>query len=434
LLAFTAPLSALFFEVARMGSIGERFRPGLADPKELRMENSAQRLRSYITQHRREIIDFLANLIRLESPTVSPASQEAVFHMMAEPLRRIGYRTQLLPGKISGGQLYARPFERRQRQPCQLLLGHSDTVWPVGTLKEMPVEVNSRIMKGPGVYDMKAGLTQIIFALTALHDLNIRPALTPVVFISSDEEWGSEESLRKIRLLARRVNRVLIPEPSSGPEGKLKTARKGVAQFNIIIKGKAAHAGLEPDSGVSVVRELPHLIQELTELNEGGSGVTVNIGTVQAGSGPNIVPDRCELKIDVRVPSQQDAIRVETTIRNLRTVQEGATIRVEGGMERPPMERTPRNRVLWQMARSLAADLDIVLEEDYTGGGSDGNLTSPFTATLDGLGGVGGGAHARHEYVYLQKLLERTSLMALLLTAPAVPQSAVSSKVPATRT
>jgi glutamate carboxypeptidase len=415
--------SALFFEVARMGETRKRSQFGLADPKELRMESSAQMLRSYMTQHRQEMTDFLANLVRLESPTVTPSTQEAVFKMLAQTLRKIGYKTQLIPGKISGGQLYARPLNRRRKQLCQLLLGHSDTVWPVGTLKEMPLEVDSRTMKGPGVYDMKAGLTQIVFALTALHELNVRTPLTPVVFVSSDEEWGSQDSLRKIRLLARRVNRVLVPEPSSGPEGKLKTARKGVAMFTIIIKGRAVHAGLEPDSGVSTVEELPHLIQELTELNEGGSGVTVNIGMVQAGSRPNIVPDRCELTLDVRFPSQQDASRVEAAIRNLRTVQEGASIRVEGGTERPPLERTPRNRILWQMARAMAAELDIELEEDHTGGGSDGNLTSPFTATLDGLGGVGGGAHARHEYVCLDKLLERTALLALLLTAPPVPHS-----------
>jgi glutamate carboxypeptidase len=282
----------------------------------------------------------------------------------------------------------------------------------------MPVVVEGNVMKGPGVYDMKVGLAQIVYALKALHELDIRPELAPIVFITSDEETGSLDSRKEIESLARTVDRVFIPEPSTGPEGKIKTARKGVGAFTIIVKGKSAHAGVEPEKGISAVLELPALIESLQALNAPREGVTLNIGLLRAGTGTNIVPDRCEIGVDVRVPTQADAARIDEAIRNLTTRQPGTQLEIRGGIERPPMEKTPRNQALWKAARKLGRQLNLELEESYTGGGSDGNLTSPLTATLDGLGGVGGGAHARHEFIFLDKMLERTALLALLLTLP----------------
>jgi glutamate carboxypeptidase len=283
----------------------------------------------------------------------------------------------------------------------------------------MPVVIEDNRMSGPGVYDMKVGLTQIIFALQAVHDLGIELTHLPLVLITSDEELGSEESVRHIRRLARLVDRVFIPEPSAEPHGKLKTSRKGVGAYQLFLEGKAAHAGVEPEAGVSTVLELPALIEELQALNDPSAGITLNIGTVQAGERLNIVPAQCEIGIDVRVPTSADARHIDESIRQLKPVQDGIRLRIEGGVERPPMERTPRNEALWRLAQSAGRNLGLEIEGTSTGGGSDGNLTSPITATLDGLGGVGGGAHARHEHIFLDKMIERTALLTLLLTLPA---------------
>jgi glutamate carboxypeptidase len=266
---------------------------------------------------------------------------------------------------------------------------------------------------------MKAGLAQIIFALRTITSLALEPPLTPLVLITSDEELGSEDSRDLIQIVARRVCRVFVPEPSTGPEGLLKTSRKGIAQYSIEVEGKSAHAGVEPETGVSAILELSHVIQALHALNDPNRGTTVNVGIVQGGSRVNMVPDSGRAEIDVRVSTEEDGRAIDQAIRSIRPRVEGARIRVTGGPERPPLEATPKNRALFEQACRLAADAGIQLGESTTGGGSDGNLTSPLTATLDGLGGVGGGAHASHEHILIDRLIERTALLALLLMAPA---------------
>jgi glutamate carboxypeptidase len=282
----------------------------------------------------------------------------------------------------------------------------------------MPLTVDGDIIKGPGVYDMKVGLTQIVFALKALHDLEIATTLKPLVLITSDEELGSGESRERVESLAHLVNRVFITEPSTEPDGRIKTARKGIGAFTLIVTGKSAHAGVDPQNGVSAILELPAIIETLHGLNDPLREVTLNIGLVEAGTRLNVVPDRCEIGIDVRVPTSDDAARIDEAIRSLRTVQPGTEIQIQGGIERPPMERTPRNQALWKATQEIGRDMGLELEESYTGGGSDGNFTSAHTATLDGLGGVGGGAHAKHEFTRLDRMVERTALLALLLTLP----------------
>jgi len=385
------------------------------------MTTDADRLLEYMSECKTEMIDYLKELVLAESPSLCPETQGRVLSLIEEPLQHLGYETVRIPGKHSGGQLYARPNGSEEDHLSQLLLGHCDTVWPEGTVEEMPLVVDRNVMKGPGVYDMKVGLTQIVFALKALHDLEIEPQLKPVVLVTSDEEVGSTDSRAKIESLARIVNRVFITEPSTAPEGKIKTGRKGVGVFTIIIEGKSAHAGVEPEKGISAILELPEIIETLQALNNPQAGVTLNIGLVEAGTRTNIVPDRCEIGVDVRVPTSEDATRIDQSIRALRTLQPGTTIEIQGGIERSPMEKTPRNRALWQAAKKMGRHLGLELEESYTGGGSDGNLTSPFTATLDGLGGVGGGAHAKHEFILLDKMTERSALLALLLTLPPTP-------------
>jgi glutamate carboxypeptidase len=379
---------------------------------------TAQEVLGYLREQRRALVGLLERLALAESPSTEPGSQDKVLGILSGALIELGFAVRRLPGRRSGGHLYARPESRGRRAPAQLLLGHCDTVWPFGTLTEMPVEVKDGAITGPGVYDMKGGLAQMIFALRSLRALDLEPAVTPVVFVNSDEEVGSRESTRHIRRLARVAERAFVMEPSLGPSGKLKTARKGVGRFSVVVEGEAAHAGLDPGGGASAILELSYLIQALFALNDPARGITVNVGTIDGGLSPNVVAPASRAVVDVRVPTKEVAHRVEETILGLKPVTPGVTLRVEGGMGRPPMARTPRNRKLWETACRLGKELDLDLDEAMAGGGSGGSTTSLFTATLDGLGAVGDGAHARHEFVYVDRMVERCALLALLLMEP----------------
>jgi len=376
----------------------------------------AQEVLGYLREQRQVLVGFLERLALAESPSTEPGAQNEVLDILSEALIEIGYAVWRLPGRWSGGHIYARPEGRRAH--AQLLLGHCDTVWPLGTLDEMPVEVRNDVVKGPGVYDMKGGLAQIIFALRAMRDLGLKLTVTPIVFVNSDEEVGSKESTRHIRRLARAVERVFVMEPSLGPSGKLKTARKGVGRFEITVTGEAAHAGLDPEEGASAILELSYLIQALFAINDPARGTTVNVGTIDGGLRPNVIAPESSAIVDVRVSTQEDALHVEETILSLKPVTPGVTLRVEGGLGRPPMERTSRNRRLWETARGLGKELGLDLREGIAGGGSDGSTTSLFTATLDGMGAVGDGAHSTHEFVYTDRMVERCALLVLLLMEP----------------
>jgi glutamate carboxypeptidase len=282
----------------------------------------------------------------------------------------------------------------------------------------MPVKLERGRLSGPGVYDMKGGLVQMLFALRALAELGFEPSVRAVVFVNSDEEIGSPGSAEHISRLARTVARAYVLEPSFGPAGKLKTARKGVARFKLRIKGEASHAGLSPEKGVSAILEASHQIQRLFELNDPERGVTVNVGTIDGGLRPNVIAPEVVADVDARALREEDARRVEQAILALAPFQDGITIEVEGGFGRPPLEPTERNRALWEAARRAAAELEISLEQATVGGASDGNITSAYTATLDGLGPVGEGAHASHEYVSVSQMPERAALLALLVMMP----------------
>jgi len=372
----------------------------------------------YLHEHLPEMLNFLQQLVRIETPSTVPHSHEAHFSLLADAFGRFDYHVHHIPGRNTGGHLFARPRRRARRTPLQLLLGHADTVWPVGTLKDMPLAIGEGTMRGPGVYDMKAGLVQILYALRTLHDLRLQPSVTPVVFINSDEEIGSGESTPHIRRLARVADRALVFEPSLGMDGKLKTARKGVGRFTVIVKGKAAHAGLDPGAGASAILELSYVIQKLFALNDPKRGITVNVGMIDGGLRPNVVAPESRALVDVRMLTNEDAQDIEARIRALQPESPGVTLEITGQISRVPMEQTPRNRALWETAKRLGRELDLDLADGVAGGASDGNTTSLWTATLDGLGAVGDGAHARHEFIYFDKLIERGALLALLLLAP----------------
>lgn len=385
------------------------------------MEPTAAKLLPWLKSQQQAMVDFLSDLARAESPSDVPETQQPVLTLMTDALADLELRVRRFRGRQTGGQLYAAPPRQRRRPFRQLLIGHCDTVWPSGTLAGMPVEERDGALTGPGVFDMKAGLTQIVFALRALREFRLSPDVTPLVFINTDEEIGSEESSPKILRLARLACRAFVLEPSLGLAGQLKTARKGVGQFTIHIEGKAAHAGLNPESGASAILELSHVVQELFALNDPGRGTTVNVGVIDGGLRPNVVAPHSRAVVDVRVATQEESQRIDAAIHGLQPQTPNVTLQITGGINRPPLERTPGNQQLWRLAQGLGQQLGMELEEGTAGGGSDGNLTSLYVPTLDGLGAVGDGAHASHEFVYVEKLPQRTALLALLLLAPHTP-------------
>ncbi|MGR8933470.1 MAG: M20 family metallopeptidase [Gammaproteobacteria bacterium] len=383
-------------------------------------QSVAREILSWLQSRQDELVDFILQLVRIESPSDVPAAQQPVFELLSHEIQKLNYRIVRIPGKLSGGHLFARPLERIRNKPVQLLLGHCDTVWPMGTLEKMPIVLKDGMLHGPGIYDMKTGLAQMIFALRALQELHYEPALAPLLFINSDEEIGSRESSRYIHWLARLANRSLVSEPSLGPRGRIKTARKGVGRFTVTVKGKAAHAGLNPEAGASAILELSHVIQKLFDLNDIEKGITVNVGTLEGGLRANVVARVSTATTDVRVLTRRDAEDIEQAILAIKPTLPGVTLEIQGRMGRPPMEKTPANRKIWELAITLAEELDMQLEEGTAGGASDGNTASLYHATLDGLGAVGDGAHALHEHIDLSKLAERSALLALLILAPAL--------------
>jgi glutamate carboxypeptidase len=387
---------------------------------------AAAELLGHLRNRREELLRLLQRMTAVESPSTVPAAQQEIREIIADELQQLGFLVHRIPGRSSGGMLHARPDGRHQGQAAQLLLGHYDTVWPLGTLDEMPYKADDDVVCGPGVYDMKGGVAQALLALDALRHFGLEPEVVPHIFLNSDEEIGSRESRRYIEKLAPCMDRVLVLEPSLGPTGLLKTARKAIGRFTVTVQGAAAHAGLDPGAGASAILELAHVIQALFAMNNLERGITVNVGTIDGGLRPNVIAPRSQAVVDVRVATQEDAQRVEAAILKLQPATSGTSLSIEGGFGRPAMERTPANRQLWQMACRLGQEVGLQLEEALAGGGSDGNFTSQFTATLDGLGAVGDGAHARHEHLRVAATLERTALLALLLLAP--PLNAATTK------
>ena len=385
------------------------------------MSAERQRARSlleYLASRRQAMVDALIDIASLESPTDVPETQEAVQKHLTEALEERGFRVRRIPGRRTGDHLYARPRRRERGRPGQLLIGHTDTVWPVGTLEAMPVCVEDGRVRGPGTFDMKAGLVQGIFAVEALEALGLEPPATPVWIINSDEEIGSPESRRWVRLVARNVVRTFVLEPAFGPDGRIKTARKGVARFRVTVRGAPAHAGLDPTGGASAIAELAHVVQKLHALTDLERGTTVNVGTIRGGTRANVIAAEASAEVDVRVSSLADGEEISGLIHALEPETPGTSIQVEGGMGIPPLERTDRNVALWTEARAAGARLGLELEDFTAGGGSDGNTTSQYTATLDGLGAVGDGAHATHEQVSIDGMVERAALVAELLMLP----------------
>lgn len=368
---------------------------------------------------RDDFIDFLTALCEVESPTDHPDTQRSVHDLLIPAFEDLGYDVRTIRGRVSGDHILAVPRDRPRGRPVQMLVGHTDTVWPVGTLERMPVEVVDGRLTGPGTLDMKGGVTQMIFALRTLRDLGLTPDVTPIVFINADEEVGSPDSRRYVARIAKASSRALVMEPALGIEGRIKTARKGVGHFEVVVHGKASHAGLDPDAGVSAILEMAHVVQALHAMSDKARGITVNVGVVEGGTRGNVVAAHARAVVDVRVSTIADGEEVEARIRAIEPSRSGVRIDISGGIIIKPLERTDRNRQLWAEARERGLELGLVLDDATAGGGSDGNTTSLYTATLDGLGCVGDGAHADHEHILIDPTLDRCALLVQLLMAPA---------------
>lgn len=375
----------------------------------------AYSIHEYIRNNHQLMKLFLKKLVAIESPSSNRASQHNILQYLQNELDQLGFYTYRNLGNKTGGYLYARPKERDKNKAIQLLVGHCDTVWNINTLEQMPLVEREKKLLGPGVYDMKAGIAQIIFALKAIKHQLLSFPLEPIILINSDEEIGSIESTPIIKKLAKIVNRAYVLEPPLGRKGKLKTARKGVGKFTVKVKGKAAHAGLDPEKGVSAIVELSHQVQQLYAMNDFEKGITVNVGLIKGGNSPNVVAPESSAVIDVRVNSVDDGTYITNKIHQLKPFLEEIEIEIEGAIKRQPMEKTKRNQQLWELAKENSKLIGVKIDQAMAGGGSDGNTTSLFTATLDGLGTTGDGAHAQHEFIFLDKLTERTTLLALLL-------------------
>ena len=381
--------------------------------------DTSPRLLDYLHRRQGAMIELLHQLVQLESPSTVATSQEPMLALLGRELIVRQFRVRRIRGRTSGGYLLAVPRNRQPQQPIQLLIGHSDTVWPLGTLATtMPLQTKQGRIYGPGVYDMKGGLVQMIFAVEALIAQDLPLSVAPVFMINSDEEIGSGESTSHIQRLAQIADRAFVMEPSLGATGKLKTRRRGAGHFSVRVQGKAAHAGLNPEKGVSAILELSYVIQKLFALNDRQRGISVNVGNIDGGIRPNVIAPASQAVIDVRVLHHQDAVWIEDQIRNLPVTTPGTQLLIEGHMGRPPMEKTPGNERLWQQAQQAAAELGIDIDEATAGGGSDGNTTSLFTPTLDGMGAVGDDAHAPGEFIYQDQLVTRSALLARLLLNP----------------
>jgi glutamate carboxypeptidase len=377
-------------------------------------------LRAWLEKREPEMVELLEQLVRAESPSADPAAQQAPFTILAGELAALDYTVRRIRGFDTGDHLYARPRSRGRGAAFQLVVGHMDTVWPLGTLEGMPVRRDGDLLFGPGTYDMKAGLVQLVFALRALRELGLAPAVTPVVVLNSDEETGSKSSERVIRRLGRGAERAFVLEAGEGNQGRLKISRKGIGRFQLTVHGRAAHVGTSFEEGASAILELSNLVPRLFALNDPKRGITVNVGTVDGGLLPNVVAPEARASVGVRVPTAAAEAEVERAIRALRPTLSGTSLEVTGGMGRPPMDATSRNQRLLATAQRLGRELGLELgDAGLVGGGSDANTTSLYTATLDGLGPIGEGGHAADEHVSIESIPARAALLALLLLEPA---------------
>jgi len=363
-----------------------------------------------------EMLATLRRFVTAESPSLEKAAADRCCGVIAAEWNKRGARVERIAQKYRGDLLRITYGDGKARSSGQLLvLGHYDTVYSMGTLAKMPFRVKGGKAYGPGIFDMKAGIVQALFALRALQHLQVQLHKRLVFLWTSDEEIGSESSRKFFEKEARRSDAVFVLEPSFGPRGLLKTARKGVGQSELVVHGRASHAGLAPQEGVNAIHELARQLTRIEKWNDLRRGITINAGIVEGGTRTNVIPERARATLDLRAPRVSDMRSLEVRLHGLRALQTGARLEITGGFDRPPLERR-MSAALFARAKLLAKEMNLSLGECTAGGGSDGNFTADLgIPTLDGLGAVGDGAHSEREHVLVNTMPVRAALLAALL-------------------
>src|SRR5271166_99924 len=370
----------------------------------------------WLTDRQPEMVEQVRELVTRESPTNDKAACDGLCAYLAEQFRTLGGRVKVHRQTKAGNHLQVDFAGPRGRKPV-LLLGHYDTVYDLGTLQTMPWREKGGQLCGPGVFDMKSGIAQIMFALRALREAKGDLPRPVIVWLVSDEETGSETSRAATEKLASQCAAALVCEPS-GPGGALKTARKGVGGFLIKVTGRAAHSGLDFEKGHSAINELAHQIHAVSRLTDLKRGITLNVGVIRGGTRTNVVAGEAVAEADLRIAHKSDGPRMERKVKSLKPVNRKCKLEIEGGVNRPPLERTKQVAALFHVAQTISLELGFPLDEIAVGGGSDGNFTAGIgVPTLDGLGAVGDCAHASHEYVVAAELPRRAALLAGLIEA-----------------
>jgi glutamate carboxypeptidase len=378
---------------------------------------SARRLR-YFEERKQPITETIRQLVEVESPSDNKQAVDRLGELLAGRFEALGGHAKFHRNPNFGDHLQVDFSGKASGKPL-LLLGHLDTVYPLGTLATMPCRISGQKLSGPGSFDMKSGIAIMLHAIEALRNWHGDQLPRPVtVLLVSDEEVGSDSSRHITENLAKKSQAVLVLEPSYGPKGAVKTARKGVGEYLLKVTGKAAHSGLDFEKGESAIVELARQIIEVSKFVDLKRGITLNAGTVQGGTRSNVIPAEASAVLDMRVARAKDAAVIDRKLRSLKPFNRKCKLQITGGVNRPPMERTPAVAALYQKACEIAKQLGWKLDEAAVGGGSDGNFTAGLgIPTLDGLGGVGDGAHASHESISISELPRRTALLAGLIEA-----------------
>jgi glutamate carboxypeptidase len=360
------------------------------------------------------LLQAIRELVEIESPSDHKPSTDRISAFLAKRFESLGGRAHIHSARDFGDNLQI-DFPGSEKIRPVLLLGHFDTVYPLGTLANMPCHITDGRMYGPGVLDMKSGIALMLHAIEALQSWHSELPRPVTVFLVSDEEVGSYSSRKITEALARKSAAVMVLEPAA-PRGAVKTARKGVGDYTLTVKGVAAHAGLDPGKGHSAIQELARQITAVSKFNDLRQGISVNPGVIRGGTRTNVVAAEAIVEIDVRIQNAKQAATLDRKFRSLKPFDKHCALSLEGGINRMPMERTAGVAALYKKARAIAEQIAWKLEEAAVGGGSDGNFTAALgIPTLDGLGGAGQGAHALHEHILVSELPRRALLLASMI-------------------
>jgi glutamate carboxypeptidase len=400
----------------------------------MKTTNQGAMLLSYFEEMQPEMLDFIRWLVEQESMSREADATRRIAENFGDRLARSGAAVDLISDSQHGATLRARyDFNRSSKSTAReslvssegndadsddkhlLVVGHLDTVWPIGTLAARPFRIEDDRAYGPGIFDMKSGLTLAAFAMRAIEELSRETRRPVTLLMTGDEETGSHFSREMIEEEGRRASAALVLEPPI-PGGTIKTGRKGVGEFELIIRGRPAHAGNDPRAGISAITELAHQVLAINKLSDYERGTTLNVGVVHGGVLSNVIAAEARASIDMRYQTMEEGARITDAMSQLQPVLDGARIEVRGGINRPPLIRSAEIGRLFEHAKQLASEIGFVLREGSVGGGSDGNFIAALgVAVLDGLGVDGAGAHAEHEHIIISDIPRRAALLTRLI-------------------